>query len=375
MSAPTRPIHPTPPPAIEDVLKLLDHLYLQPRPDILTLPIYEKRYQAATQHRAVAYILEQSRHLINASRDYKQIGLCCFHAGLIYRRWGHHLNAAHFFNDARLYWSLANEQPYICLAWFAQAAAQHEGLQLETALINYEKAQRHLPRLEQLIRLQTTGQHRLQISAFSVKISRLLADVYQQLRRELWQMNIAFATPPPVTTIINADGDSDRAETAAPPSEAAPATTSEIERPRIHSDLRMDAVGASETGNGKDRHGRYPLTGRPTAAYTRRWFKLTNSGDKLLPELEAGDMVLVSLAGMQAYQNDELLVTTGYILDAVYVCPQESNTQEDTCCLGLYKGANESGAWILFRNDQLPTAVSGQSVVGHVIARWRNFSD
>ena len=370
MTSPTRRVRRTPPPTVEDVFKLLDCLYLQPRSEILTFPLYEKRYRADEQQRAVAFLLEQSRHLVNASRNHLQIGLCCFHTGLIYRRWGHHLNAAHFFNDARLYWNLVDEQPYVCLAQFAQATAQHEGLQLKEALSNYEKVQQCLSRLKKSIAARVVNEHRAQINTFCAKIERILADIYPQLSRELWELTIEVATPPPPPQ----DPPDNPVETDAPSPQPTPTPVHDLARPRIHPDLTAaaDDNAARET-EGQVESG--ALTGRSTPIYPRRWFKLTNGRDNFLQELKADDMILVSLAGAQIYQKDELLATTGYIPDAVQIRPCNEENEDKVYYLGLYAGPNESGAWVLFHNGQPPTAVPSEAIIGHVITNWRSLSD
>jgi hypothetical protein len=355
----------TQPPAIGAVAELLDLLYLRPLPNLLTLSLYDRRYAQPEHRRAVAFILEQTRRQIMAGRDYPQLGLCYFHTGLIHRRWGRALDAAHFFNDARLYWNLAGELPYVCLAQFAQAAAQHEGLLLETALLSYEKAQQYLPRLKQLLNYRNQQREAVQIKAFCSQMSTLLADIYQQLRRELWQLSMPMpmSTPPP--------GASGMASSSSFSTSGPTAVAHQTEPPQVHADLQPTTTRPVPTASGMDTVPEPQPMLTPDSANNRRWFQLINHNANFLPTLHAGDMVLVQLASRHHFRHDDLLITASKIPEAIGVRPQISANVSDAYCLGKFVGPAQVGAWVLFHHDRSPTAVPPEAIVGHVVTTWR----
>jgi hypothetical protein len=362
MSSPTISPRATQPPSIEAVAQLLDLLYLRPLPNLLTLSLYDRRYAQPEYRRAVAYILEQTRRQIMAGRDYAQLGLCHFHTGLIHRRWDRSLDAVHFFNDARLYWNLAGQLPYVCLAQFAQAAAQHEGLLLETALLSYEKAQQYLPRIEQLLSYRSQRPEAVQIKAFCSQMSTMLTDVYHRLQRELWQLGLPMPTPAP--------GQGMMATVSSSITSAPTAVIHQTEPPQVHADLKPTTKPVQLAGDQDTVSEPQPML-TPDSANNRRWFQLINHNANFLPSLRTGDMVLVQLASQRHYRQDDLLITANQIPEAVSVRPQMSGNVGDAYCLGKFVGVAQAGAWVLFHHDRSPTAVSPEAIVGHVVTTWR----
>jgi len=362
MSTPTAYPRATQPPSIEAVAELLDLLYLRPLPNLLTLSLYDRRYAQPEHKRAVAFILEQTRRQILAGRDYPQLGLCYFHTGLIHRRWDRALDAAHFFNDARLYWNLAGELSYVCLAQFAQAAAQHEGLLLETALLSYEKAQQYLPRLKQLLNYRSQQREAVQIKAFCGQMSTMLADIYQQLRRELWQLSMPASIPPPGQRVIGLP--------SSPAMSRPTAVAHQTEPPQVHADLQPTTRPVPIDSSMDTVPEPQPML-TPDSANNRRWFQLLNHNVNFLPSLHAGDMVLVQLASRHNFRYDDLLITASEIPEAICVGPQISGSVSDSYCLGKFVGPAQVGAWVLFHHDRSPTAVPPEAIVGHVVTTWR----
>jgi hypothetical protein len=166
--------------------RLLKRLYLKPSPDVLT---YEqiREQLAASAPAAVIFMLEQSRRITWASRDYGQMGLSAFHQALLYLYWGQFLNAANLFQEAAFYWRLINERAYVCLAGFGQAVAQHNALHFEEAMVNYMKSQSALGQAESVL-IRSPQPHHIELPAFFADLRVELELAQLLLRRELWDL-------------------------------------------------------------------------------------------------------------------------------------------------------------------------------------------
>ncbi len=126
---------------------LLDLLFPDAQnPDILTVDDVIRRYPLTGLGAPAAAAMEQSRRILRARRDYLQIGLGDFHAGLIFLYWGDSRAAAQQFATARAQWSLASDIPVGCLAYFAQGLALQHGYHFEAAMTQFGWAERCLGR-------------------------------------------------------------------------------------------------------------------------------------------------------------------------------------------------------------------------------------
>jgi hypothetical protein len=183
----------------------LEELYLQPAADVLTFDDLAQRFTTTTPA-AIVYMLDQSRRITFASRDYGQMGLSCFHHGLVYLEWKSYLDAAARFQEAALFWKLANERPYSCLACFAQGTAQHHALHFEEAMVNYVKAAGEAQRSERTLQGNRKAGYNGDLSSYFAAFNDELGKAQQCLRRDMWEVAGAIGRPtgPDVETAVEA---------------------------------------------------------------------------------------------------------------------------------------------------------------------------
>jgi hypothetical protein len=344
---------------LDHLVQLLNMLYLQASAGMLTLPVYDQHYARPHQRDAIPYLLEQDRRQAKRRRDYKQLGLAYFHAGLIYSRWQSHLDAAHLFGRARYQWGLEYEEPYVCLSLFAQATALYNGRLPREALEMCEAAQNYLPRLEMFRRCRI--KQAAQIKAFSDELTRLLVKAKAWLVEELRRLTL----PPPTASAGRTATDSRSLSDATP---ADPPTPSYNERPIINAALKPDGANGAWTEDENLLNSRATSNGRPEGDVTtksHRWFEALNGNVNFLSDIRPGSMVLVWLDGRD-YQDRDLLVAAGTIPQAIYLKPQISQETDGSFCLGRYIGPTESGASVLFHHQQAPATVPGEAIMGSV---------
>lgn len=116
--------------------------------DVITLDNVLERYPLTGLGGPATTAIAQSQRIINASGDYEQMGLCEFHAGLIYLHWNHGHRAAQHFAHARQRWAFANRTDAECLASVAQALTERLTEQYESAVTHLGRATRSLERLK-----------------------------------------------------------------------------------------------------------------------------------------------------------------------------------------------------------------------------------
>ena len=100
--------------------------------------------------------LQQVQHALRHSRDYYRMALCEFNSGLYHLHWQENQQAHHYFHKARFHAALANNDPFVCLAYFAEGCAhgQHE---MASALAVYRKAQTSLHNFKGLLPTRRHG--------------------------------------------------------------------------------------------------------------------------------------------------------------------------------------------------------------------------
>jgi hypothetical protein len=133
--------------AVNQLADLLQLLYPDPTPDIITLTDFRNRYPLTGLGKPAITAIETAQRIHYATQNPEQTGLCEFHIGLIYLYWGNFDGAAHQFYWARRHWALIGKPETNALAYLAEAHAQHLGYHHEQAMQNLQRAHHTLPRL------------------------------------------------------------------------------------------------------------------------------------------------------------------------------------------------------------------------------------
>ncbi|HFQ93947.1 MAG TPA: hypothetical protein ENK32_08065 [Anaerolineae bacterium] len=133
--------------AVDQLAELLDALFPDPDLNIFTLRDFQNRYILTGLGDLASREIEQSQRINRRTRNFSRIGLCEFHVGLIYLFWGDNHGALQQFRLARRQWSFISKPKYaVCLAHFAEGAAQELAYHYEEALSCYGRAQQCLER-------------------------------------------------------------------------------------------------------------------------------------------------------------------------------------------------------------------------------------
>ncbi len=131
--------------AVNQLAELLDALFPDPDPGIFTLRDFRNRYILTGLGDLASREIEQSQRINRRFNDFSRMGLCEFHVGLIYLFWGDNHGALQQFRLARRQWSFINKPARaVCLARFAEGAAQELAYHYEEALSCYGRAQQCL---------------------------------------------------------------------------------------------------------------------------------------------------------------------------------------------------------------------------------------
>lgn len=165
--------------AISQLSTLLDLLYPEPGPDVYTLEDFVYRHPLTGLGELAAREIEQSQRINRAQGDFRQIGLCEFHIGLIYLYWGQYQSAQTQFAIARRQWSFVNEPAAVCLAHFAEGAAQELAYHYEVALAVYGKA------LTALGRIKFSAPSAKE-TEFAESLTTFVKEAQERVRHNLW---------------------------------------------------------------------------------------------------------------------------------------------------------------------------------------------
>lgn len=116
--------------------------------------------QPETNPEHMRQVLQQLLRALRSSHDYQRMALCEFNTGLYHLEWGERYQAHGYFHKARFHAGLANNDPFVCLAYFAESCAHHM-YETAPALAVYQKARTSLYNFKGLLRTRQT--YRLQI--------------------------------------------------------------------------------------------------------------------------------------------------------------------------------------------------------------------
>lgn len=160
---------------------LLDLIFPDPSPDILTLETVRFTFKLRDVNAAAINAIKQAQRINRAIGNHRQTGLCEFHVGLIYLDWGDCLAAGQQFAEARRQWTFGNDVGAVCLAHFAEGQAHYFAYHYETAMTNYGKAEQCLLRIPYTPPSDGLG-------AFMVALEAALRTAQQAVRDGLWAL-------------------------------------------------------------------------------------------------------------------------------------------------------------------------------------------
>jgi len=130
---------------------------------------------------SVRETLQQVQDALRHSRDYYRMALCEFNAGLYHLHWNENQRAHHFFHKARFHGALANDDPFVCLAYFAEGCA-HSQYEMNSALAVYRKAQASLHTFKDLL---PTRRHGYRLTVFARGLEQQMDSWRQMLDERL----------------------------------------------------------------------------------------------------------------------------------------------------------------------------------------------
>ncbi len=111
--------------------------------------------QPETNPEHVRQGLQQLLRALRSSHDYHRMAMCEFNTGLYHLEWGERHQAHGFFHKARFHAALANNDPFVCLAYFAESCA-HNLYDTAPAFAIYHKAHTSLHNFKGLLRTRQT---------------------------------------------------------------------------------------------------------------------------------------------------------------------------------------------------------------------------
>jgi hypothetical protein len=305
--------------SVATLRRLLDLIFPEDTPlDILRVEDVLKRYPFTGLGAPATAAIEQSRRIIRSRRDFTEMGLAEFHAGLIYLYWGDCYAAAQQFAAARVQWSLAGYTPPGCLSHYAQGVALQHGYHLEAAMNQFGWTQRCLSR-------KLVGPQATQLALLMDELNALLTDGQAAIRPDLWPREAPRAvaaspgargsghagtgadeappqpndTPPSPSSATHRASSPDRASPAPPANRQASASPPEPP-------VGPDSKAVERPGNGPSvplpisnllrepaTYTAGPIPGHELRDERHHWFVVHKRRDTLLPEMTEGTWALV----------------------------------------------------------------------------------
>lgn len=274
---------------VQVLYELLDLLYPElPSPEIITLKDVQRRYPLTGLGSPAMTAIQQSQRIVRANGDYRQVGLCEFHVGLIYLYWGQCLGAEEQFAEARRQWSFANnEEASVCLGYFAAGNAQHRIRHYEAAMSSYGKTEQWLSRVRWSP--PSEGQEK-----FVEEIGKALAKVQEELREKLWPPDERESPPRPQAEAQASRQNDTRPENVATAERDDTATTNqEPSSPRETADSVPKPVIAIANSH----HSATPVPGHENSSEHYQWYQVINRDDAFLSDIPEESWLLVDVEG------------------------------------------------------------------------------
>lgn len=339
-------------------------------PDILTVEIVLDRYPNTQLGALAMTAMEQSRRITRARRDFKQMGLFEFHAGLIYLYWGDSRAASPQFAAARTQWSLAGEVPLGCLTHFAQGLALQHSYHLEAAMSQYGAADRCLTR-------NRAGARAEELVKLDKKLRPLLKKAQEAVQPELWPKEEGLPAPPPGARAAGAPETPGTTEQDAPepnPPESETEPPSSYQGPPVPPPF-------SKLGRNPDLERTGPVPGHMPTDTHFAWYVVRHRHDRLLADATEGTWILVdSRADSLAAVTEQQLVvirSSNSELGSVLVQPQSGARAEHHYYLGYRNQPStddeQTAEYPLFLDDSghaLP--IPNVLLMGVVVGLWHH---
>ncbi|MEZ4515510.1 MAG: hypothetical protein R3C44_01275 [Chloroflexota bacterium] len=352
--------------SVETLQRLLDILFPNAQnPDILTVKDVIRRYPLTQLGAPAAAAMEQSRRILRARRDYRQIGLGEFHTGLIYLYWGDSRAAAQQFSTARGQWSLSSDAPAGCLAYFAQGLALQHGYHFEAAMTQFGWTERCLSR-------QQVGAQAAQLAQLGDELWPLLDEARQAVRPQLWpkeegpEASPSLSTPPPTPHVDEPTAESVVSPVAEPEPDSIP------DGPPV-------PLPISNLSRTHPAHPAGPVPGHTPTDDRYTWYVVHKRRDALLPDITEGTWVLVDSesAPWEEGAGQELVVIAGEQPDigSVMVRPRTTTlAQRPYCYLGFRNPATNGAAdrELILDDSGHALTVPNMLLMGIVVGFWHS---
>ena len=113
---------------------------------------------------------------VQRSHNYQHIALCEFNSGLYHMEWGEIRQAQAYFHKARFHGSLVHNDPFVCLAYFAESCAHDHIYDIASTLTVYHKAKTSLSNFKGFLR---THHQARRLSYFTHSLEQQMGIWYQ----------------------------------------------------------------------------------------------------------------------------------------------------------------------------------------------------
>ena len=181
-----------------NTVNTLDFLFSLLYPPLRELFPFE---QNSSNREAVREALHRILKAIHHTHHYQHIALCEFNTALYHMDWGEIRQAHGYFHKARFHGSLANNDPFVCLAYFAESCAHDYLYESSSALAVFHKARTNLSNFKGLLR---THRQARRLSFFTNSLEQQM-DIWRRFLDEAIRTQ-ALATRPAIPGQLVTDG-------------------------------------------------------------------------------------------------------------------------------------------------------------------------
>ncbi|MEM7115665.1 MAG: hypothetical protein AAF614_24700 [Chloroflexota bacterium] len=297
---------------VRTLSQLIEQLYPDVNPDILTADAAAYRYRLSGLGDRAMRAMAQSQRIVRTSGDYDQMGLCEFHAGLVYLYWGRCGSARERFAEARHHWQFSKNTATEGLTYFAEGRAQHHAHQYEWAMGKYSRVAQCIPRIHFAV---AHGQP----NEFAGDLANQLHIAQEDLREVMWPDEVLAVDEPPPP--------GQRTSTQQTPVETnfkvedVPADGLETQENDVDQSAPQENAQASEsvganapppflTFQDDTAKSGNPLPGHWRMNHNYTWYQVEKEDNDFLPDISPQTWVLVKsdLATHQYQQTDLIAV-------------------------------------------------------------------
>lgn len=362
--------------SVAKLRRLLDLVFPDAQhPDILTVEDVIRRYPLTQLGAPATAAIEQSRRITRVRRDFQQMGLAEFHAGLIYLYWGDSRAAVQQFAAARTQWSLAGDAAPGCLAHFAQGMALQHGYHFEAAMSQFGLTERCLGR-------NPAGFQAHRLGELGEELWPLLEAAQQAVRPKLWpeETSAGAAAPAGATEARATVNHTVAADTPPPVSTPASPEAAVADAPRNQNGPPVP-MPISNMAREFATFPAGPVPGHDHKDDRYRWYVVHKRRDALLPDITEGTWILVD-SDPPAWADgagEELVVIGGPRPDlgSVAVRPRTTMLQQPYCYLGYRTAAGRDaaasgGRGLVLDDSGHALAIPDAILLGIVVGFWHS---